>query len=138
MHHLLTASDPRLETPFTFHERPLRQLNPAISPELDAVVSKALEYDVGARWNSAEEMKQALLGLVSFGAPMTGMPNKPAAPAARGGRAAATELLWSFKCDDEIRSSACVANGMVYVGCYDTNLYALDSERGEFRWKYPS
>jgi len=25
-----TASDPRLETPFTFHERPLRQLNPAV------------------------------------------------------------------------------------------------------------
>lgn len=138
LHHLLTASDPRLETPFTFHERPLRQLNPAVSPELDAVVAKSLEYDVGARWNSAEEMKQALLGLASFGAPMASMPaSRPAAAPARG-RAAATELLWSFKCEDEVRSSACVANGMIFVGCYDTNLYALDSERGEFRWKYPT
>ena len=47
MHHLLTASDPRIETPFTFHERPLRQLNSAVSPELDAVVARALEYDAG-------------------------------------------------------------------------------------------
>jgi eukaryotic-like serine/threonine-protein kinase len=61
IHHLLTASDPRLETPFTFHERPLRQLNPEITPELDAVVAKAIEYDMAGRWNSAEEMKHALL-----------------------------------------------------------------------------
>ncbi|HEX5692505.1 MAG TPA: serine/threonine-protein kinase, partial [Roseiflexaceae bacterium] len=60
LHHLLTASDPRLETPFTFHERPLRQLNPAISPEIDAVVSRALEYDMVARWASSEELKEAL------------------------------------------------------------------------------
>src|SRR5689334_8367720 len=61
MHHLLTASDPRIETPFTFHERPLRQLNAEVSPELDAVVARALEYDASARWSSAEEMKSALL-----------------------------------------------------------------------------
>lgn len=138
LHHLLTASDPRLETPFTFHERPLRQLNPAVSPELDAVVARALEYDVGARWSSAEEMKQALLGLPGLGALPGSPPARPSAPATARGRPASTELLWSFKCEDEVRSSACVSNGMVFVGCYDTNLYALDSARGEFRWKYPT
>jgi len=136
LHHLLTASDPRLETPFTFHERPLRQLNPAISPEFDAVVSKALEYDVSARWNSAEEMKQALFQTPLIGGQLIGTSARPSAPAAPRGRTANTELLWSFKCEDEVRSSPCVSNGMLFIGCYDTNLYALDAGRGEFRWKY--
>jgi len=136
LHHLLTASDPRLETPFTFHERPLRQLNPAISPEFDAVVTKALEYDVSARWNSAEEMKQALLHTPMIGAPMIAVSTRSSAPAAARGRSTNTELLWSFKCEDEVRSSPWVSNGMLFIGCYDTNLYALDTGRGEFRWKY--
>jgi outer membrane protein assembly factor BamB/tRNA A-37 threonylcarbamoyl transferase component Bud32 len=136
MHHLLTASDPRLETPFTFHERPLRQLNPAVSPELDAVVAKALEYDVSARWNSAEEMKGALLEIPALAGAGPALGTRPSPAAAPRGRAASTELLWSFKCEDEVRSSPCVANGMLFVGCYDTNLYALDTARGEFRWKY--
>src|SRR5262245_34119615 len=54
LHQLLTASDPRLETPFTFHERPLRTLNPDVSPEMAAVVGRALEYDKNVRWSSAQ------------------------------------------------------------------------------------
>lgn len=136
LHHLLTGSDPRLETPFTFHERPLRQLNPAISPELDAVVARALEYDMAARWGSAEELKATLL----YTPTLAGQPVIPgvrgAAPAIARARPASTELVWSFKCEDEVRSSPYVSNGMLFIGCYDTNLYALDIERGEFRWKY--
>jgi len=136
LHHLLTASDPRLETPFTFHERPLRQLNPDVSPELDAVVGRALEYDMTARWSSAAELKEALLRTPTFASQGVVAGARPmAAPAARG-RPASTELIWSFKCEDEVRSSPCVSNGMLFVGCYDTNLYALDAGRGEFRWKY--
>lgn len=136
LHHLLSASDPRLETPFTFHERPLRQLNPAVSPELDAVVAQALEYDMTARWSSAEELKAALLHTPSFSAQPIAPGARVGAPAAVRGRPATTELVWSFKCEDEVRSSPCVSNGMLFVGCYDTNLYALDAGRGEFRWKY--
>lgn len=139
MHHLLTASDPRLETPFTFHERPLRQLNPAVSPELDALVTRALEYDASARWNSADELKEALLGLPSMSGGAPGIVARTASSTTPArGRTASTELLWSFKCEDEVRSSPCISNGMLFVGCYDTNLYALDSARGEFRWKYPT
>jgi outer membrane protein assembly factor BamB len=139
LHHLLTASDPRLETPFTFHERPLRQLNGAISPEMDAVVARALEYDMASRWSSAEEMKAALQGAPAFGgqAPASGV--RPAGPmSARSlpSRASSTELIWSFKCEDEVRSSPYVSNGMLFIGCYDTNIYALDAGRGEFRWKH--
>jgi outer membrane protein assembly factor BamB/tRNA A-37 threonylcarbamoyl transferase component Bud32 len=138
LHQLLTASDPRLETPFTFHERPLLQLNPSISPQAAAVITKALEYDMAARWASADEMRQALLGALGE-APARGKAGAtPGAarstPAAA--RSASTELAWKFKCEDEVRSSPCVGSGMVYIGCYDTNLYALSADRGEFRWKH--
>jgi len=41
MHHFLTKSDPRDEPPFTFHERPIRSLNPEVSEALEAIVMKA-------------------------------------------------------------------------------------------------
>ncbi|MCS6839382.1 MAG: serine/threonine-protein kinase [Roseiflexus sp.] len=137
LHHLLTASDPRTETPFTFHERPLRQLNPQVSPELAAVVEKALSYDMKTRWASAEEMRLALLQTPTLRAGQSGgmaAAGKVALP--RVSSVATTELVWRFVCEDEVRSSPCVSNGMVFVGCYDTNLYAIDASRGEFRWKY--
>ena len=137
LHHLLTASDPRLETPFTFHERPLRQLNPKVSPELDAVISKALEYDMTKRWASAAEMREALIRTPTL-APSEAPAGARAPAAPVRGRAPEAELVWRFKCEDEVRSSPCVSGGMLYVGCYDTNLYALDAGRGEFRWKYPT
>jgi outer membrane protein assembly factor BamB/serine/threonine protein kinase len=69
LHQLLTGSDPRLETPFTFHERPPRLLNPNISPEMEAVVMKCLAYQSEQRWQSATELREALqqaLHLVSL------------------------------------------------------------------------
>jgi outer membrane protein assembly factor BamB/predicted Ser/Thr protein kinase len=135
MHHLLTNTDPRLETPFTFQERPVRQLNQSVSPELEAVIVKALEYDMTARWQSAEEMRGALLAIPGVSGSVVAPATPVAAPAAiKGGQRA--ELAWSFTCEDEIRSSPAVAGGMVFVGCYDTNLYAVDAARGEFRWKH--
>jgi serine/threonine protein kinase len=35
LHHLLTRRDPRAEPPFSFSERPVRQINPHVSPELE-------------------------------------------------------------------------------------------------------
>jgi serine/threonine protein kinase len=61
LHHLLTGRDPRREPPFTFHEAPPRSLNPAISEELEAVIMKATEYNLEHRYQSAEEMRDALL-----------------------------------------------------------------------------
>ncbi len=133
LHHLLTNTDPRLETPFTFHERPVRQLNPAVSPEMEALIVKAIEYDMEARWQSAAELKQALLAVPGIGETPAG---PRAAPPAVIKGASSTSLIWSFACEDEVRSSPCVAGGMLFVGSYDHNLYALDAGRGEFRWKY--
>ncbi|MBO9341176.1 MAG: serine/threonine-protein kinase [Roseiflexus sp.] len=136
LHHLLTASDPRTETPFTFHERPLRQLNPQISPEFAAVIEKALSYDMKNRWASAEEMRLALLQTPTLRTHSDGATTAKKVALLRVSSAPTTELVWRFVCEDEVRSSPCVSNGMVFVGCYDTNLYAVDAGRGEFRWKY--
>jgi len=136
MHHLLTNTDPRMETPFTFQERPIRQLNPAVSLEMDALIVKALEYDMSARWQSADDMRRAILVASGAGAMATAPGTGPVGAPAVLKSQATTELVWRFTCEDEIRSSPAVSGGLLFVGCYDTNLYALDASRGEFRWKY--
>ncbi len=131
IHHLLSKQDPRLEPPFSFHERPIHRTNPTVSRELIEVIDKSLEYDVNKRWGSAEEFKRALgartpakAGGVQ-GEPLTFDTNvvKPA---------------WKFACEDEIRGSVTVADDMVFVPSYDHNIYALDRESGKFKWKYPT
>ncbi len=45
-------------------------------------------------------------------------------------------LLWNYTTGSAIRSSPTVANGVVYVGCDDFNLYAIDTDTGDLLWKY--
>jgi serine/threonine protein kinase len=61
LHHLATGNDPRLETPFTFHQRPPRQLNPLVSEAFEAIILKAVAYNPNHRFASAEELRLALL-----------------------------------------------------------------------------
>jgi serine/threonine protein kinase/predicted ATPase len=65
LHHLLTRRDPRKEKPFSFHEAPPRSLNPAISQELEAVILKSVEFHPDDRFQSAEQMKDALLACIA-------------------------------------------------------------------------
>lgn len=60
LHHLATNCDPRLETPFTFHERPIRSLNDAISEELSAVIMKMVAYNPGDRYQSIVDLRADL------------------------------------------------------------------------------
>ena len=60
LHHLLTRRDPRLEPPFTFAERPIRQINPAVSVELETVINTALQYNASERFPNTEAMKESL------------------------------------------------------------------------------
>jgi len=133
MHHLLSKQDPRLEPPFSFHERPIHKTNPLVSRELAEVVNRALEYDINNRYGSAEEMQRALMNLssargISGTAPF-------GVPAFTSGDVLA---LWRFACEDEVRSSPAVHNGVVYIGAYDNNLYAISADNGKFLWKYPT
>ncbi len=198
MHHLLTGSDPRTQTPFTFHERPPRLINPKVSPWMESVVMRALEYEIERRWTSADELLEALQAgqrqmqgdgsaptpLVTpaagaapalaasapvypqpppgYPAPPPGYPQVPpgypppgyppapygypppayayppppgTAPAAPVLPESNIDALWSFKAEDEIRGSALVAKGIVFVGSYDSNMYALNAKSGDFLWK---
>jgi len=132
MHHLLTKQDPRLEPPFSFHERPPRSINPAVSPEIEAVVMKALEYEAEKRFASITEMKQAILAACG-----KDEAQRQGGPAAIHREQSITPL-WEFACEDEVRSSPVVMKGVLYIGSYDNNLYALDAEKGQFIWKYPT
>ena len=131
MHHLLTKRDPRLEPPFTFHECPPRSLNPEVSERLEAVVMKALQYEIEDRYSSAEEMKLALQTVLIARGDSLVTPGTAAFISGQG-----VLPIWEFACEDEVRSSPTVAEGIVYVGAYDNNLYALDAKKGQFIWKY--
>jgi outer membrane protein assembly factor BamB len=41
---------------------------------------------------------------------------------------------WSFAAKAEIRSSPIIVGGVIYVGSYDENLYAVDLKTGEALW----
>ncbi|WP_376793554.1 ABC transporter substrate-binding protein [Thermogemmatispora sp.] len=56
MHHLLTNRDPREHPPFVYP--PVRSLNPRLSPEVEQLLSRALQNDISRRYQSASEMKQ--------------------------------------------------------------------------------
>lgn len=58
LHFLLTGRDPQDEAPFSFP--PPRRLNPALSPKIDKIILKALEYKREYRFQTAGEMKKAL------------------------------------------------------------------------------
>jgi outer membrane protein assembly factor BamB/tRNA A-37 threonylcarbamoyl transferase component Bud32 len=131
MHHLLSKQDPRLEPPFSFHERPIHKTNPTVSRELTEIINRALEYDVNKRFGSAEEMQRALMNLSS--ARSLGGTTAFGTAAFVSGDVMA---LWRFRCEDEIRSSPAVHGGVLYIGSYDHNLYAVDVQNGKFLWKY--
>ncbi|MBN1955509.1 MAG: serine/threonine-protein kinase [Anaerolineae bacterium] len=133
LHHLLSKQDPRLEPPFSFHERPIYKSNPLVSAELQEIVNRALEYDMNQRFGSAEEMKRALLGLRSARTSGRTIPGTMEDSQIGDQRA-----IWQFACEDEVRSSPAVHGGVLYVGAYDNNLYALNAEDGKFKWKYPA
>ncbi len=135
LHHALSRHDPRLEAPFSFNERPLRQINPNVSPVLEKVITKALQYNPEERFQTTDEFKDALLGV----AQETGLLSQiPASMSVTSKPKEDITPVWEFKCEDEIRGSPTYHNGSVYVGCYDNNLYSLDAKKGTFNWKYPT
>jgi outer membrane protein assembly factor BamB len=47
-----------------------------------------------------------------------------------------TKVKWQFPTHGQIVSSPAVADGMVFVGSADHNLYAVDRESGALKWKF--
>jgi outer membrane protein assembly factor BamB/tRNA A-37 threonylcarbamoyl transferase component Bud32 len=133
LHHAITRRDPRLEPPFSFAERPVRRINTNVSTEFEAVINVALQYSPADRFPSATAMKDALMSV----ARKTGALSRISAalPVSSGGNSA-IKPLWSFKCEDEIRGAPVLHQGVLFMGCYDNNLYALNAADGQFQWKY--
>jgi len=46
------------------------------------------------------------------------------------------ELLWKYQAKDSIEGAPVVANGVVFFGSLDENLYAVTLDTGSERWKY--
>jgi outer membrane protein assembly factor BamB/tRNA A-37 threonylcarbamoyl transferase component Bud32 len=136
LHHMLTGRDPRLEPPFSFHERPIRLLNPQVSPELEAAITKSLAYDMQERYSSAVEFAAELSKALPQGRRVTG--GLGTAGLGTAGVPLPQDIVpkWMFTCEDEVRSSPRISNNVLYVGCYDNNLYALDARTGSFLWKF--
>lgn len=143
LHHLLTRRDPRLEPPFTFSERPVRETNSQVSAELEAIIMTALEFNAADRYENADLMKAEIekLGKPLFGGFSrvdAGTGSAPTEGDAAWGLQGGVKPLWEFQCEDEIRSTPAVCRDMLYVGAHDNNLYALKLEDGSFRWKFPT
>jgi outer membrane protein assembly factor BamB len=154
LHHLLTKQDPRIEPPFSFAERPIRKVNAAVSMEMEAIINTALNYNPMERFPSAQAMKEALILLrkrtsgvlvrpagtsaldaASLKTAQADVVKTEGAAAAGPARGEVTPL-WAFKCEDEVRGSPVLANGVVFVGAYDNNLYAVTAAEGKLLWKY--
>ena len=46
------------------------------------------------------------------------------------------QMFWSYQTSGSIFSSPAVANGVVYFGSDDNNLYALNAATGQLKWSY--
>jgi len=156
LHHIITRRDPRLEPPFSFPERPITELNPETPTEFARIIEKALAFEPSSRFASCAEMKSALEAL-RYRPIASPMPSSPSI-VQRSGESNPTpgqvpssatgffddindsldgniQPKWTFKTEDEIRSSPVVFQGIAYVGSYDTNLWAIRLTSGEFAWK---
>lgn len=134
LHHLLTRRDPRIEAPFSFNDRPVRQINPSVSFEMETVINTAIQYNPINRFPTTSAMKEALLNA----ARKTGLLSQVRAKTeAMEFSTASSNQVWRFETEDEIRGTPMLLDDVVYVGSYDHNLYAVRAENGEFIWKYP-
>ncbi|HET6446429.1 MAG TPA: serine/threonine-protein kinase [candidate division Zixibacteria bacterium] len=145
LHHLLTLQDPRDEAPFSFPDRPILEFYPDAPKTLVAIIERCLAYEAADRFQDALSLREALNDVYSEIGPMPitavsastkrrAISEQPVS--VRKHDSEGPEPLWAFKCEDELRSCATVAMGMVFVGAYDNNLYAIKTDNGQFVWKY--
>jgi ABC-type branched-subunit amino acid transport system substrate-binding protein/serine/threonine protein kinase len=67
MHHAVTGYDPNERMAF-FHP-PARRLNPAVSPQMEAILSKALRLSIPQRYARPSEMQKDLAALLATAPP---------------------------------------------------------------------
>jgi len=65
LHHVLTRIDPRLQPPFSFSKRSIRQINPSAPWPLIAIIMRALAYNPEDRFPNMAAMLDALRNIES-------------------------------------------------------------------------
>lgn len=155
LHHVITRKDPRLEPPFSFSERPIEKLNEEAPDGLITVIEKALEFEPPNRYQSCSDMKDALeqmlYGSIGNQRSATSAPTNGSAMLGNGESGDGTNFIgdiegispgiqeqWKFKAEDEIRSTPTTFRDYVFVTSYDSNIWALHADDGEFGWKFPT
>jgi serine/threonine protein kinase len=64
LYFLTTGRDPQQNPPFIFP--PARSINPAVSPAMESVLQKAMEYRLDDRWASVGDMRTSLVKIAEF------------------------------------------------------------------------
>jgi len=136
LHHILTRKDPRLEPPFSFHERSIREFNSEVPAWLAEAIARALEFNPTDRFDSCAEMGEIIRANLYKGNASAGEDESPVTSFIEAGKE--VEPRWVFKTEDEVRASAVFHDGLVFIGSYDTNVWALDFATGDMVWKYPT
>ncbi len=131
LHHILTRKDPRLEPPFSFHERSIREYNPDVPIWFAEIMERALQFNPSDRYPSIANMGEAIR--VGMSTPAIVVDDLPEEGELHGNE---VEPKWTFKTEDEVRSSPTAYGDTVFVGSYDTNVWALNIETGDLVWKY--
>ncbi len=134
LHHILTLKDPREEAPFSFDERPIKDFSPTVSDDLIELIEKSLQYNKADRYQTANEMKGALISIARKFSNLNEGGKSTRSVSSEG--TSGMKPQWTFECEDEIRGTPILSKGILYTGCYDNNLYALNAKNGEFIWKY--
>lgn len=140
LHHILTRTDPRLEPPFSFAERPIMSYNSDVSQDLAEAVMKALSFEPNQRYSNMLEfsvqLRQASSAnkFVNNSVTSHGSENSTISEIAEIN--VSLRFKWTFLTEDEIRSTGLVIEEDVVFGSYDTNLWCLNKTTGEMRWKF--
>ncbi len=130
---LLTGGKPEREVRSSLSEGAIHVMNPEISIGLENVILKAMQANPLQRYQSAEEMKTALLEVIGRSESRHLSPQiDQVSPMAEE----AVQPKWVFSCTDEIRGTACYSKGVIYFGSYDQHLYAVNAASGKLIWKY--
>jgi len=133
LYYLLSGTTPPQDDPIATDQGSLQQVNPQVSKDLEAIISRAIHNEPANRYQNAAELKADLLGVIGRSESRQLSPQFDAvAPIPDN----TIQPIWTFASADEIRGTALYNRGIVYFGSYDHHLYAVNAETGKIVWKY--
>jgi eukaryotic-like serine/threonine-protein kinase len=147
MHVLLTAKDPRQVPNFSWEEHRPRLYRTSLSRELDDIIMRCLKFDMGERWPSAAQLRDALVLLLQTqrraAPPITKDPQRQTHASIPPQHVSlkpssttdirqplAPHCAWTFAAQGPIRSSPVLKDGVLYFGAHDAHLYAVSVRDG--------